>query len=633
MSTTSNRKRTKAVPKKPPEIGIDTDNILIDNIIGAVEASSLDMGALESFTTVSQTRENIYTLIDTMSQDSTIAAILATYAEDTVETNDKGQVFWCESPEDDVGKFVTYLLDSLNVDKHAYAWAHSLIKYGDIYLRLYRTSDYEEDLLFKDYQTDNIIDLNETMSMTHLDDEDDINEPLKEDMILNLYADNDPYVHYAELVSNPGEMFELTRFGKTAGYIKAPTRIQSSIDTSTTNALLRYNLKQTDVEVFPATSFAHGCLEDTSSRTPEEVNIFMTDRQVKSNKPAITYKVKRGKSLLYDSFKVWRELSLLENSVLLSRITKSSIVRTIQVEVGDMPKEKVRTHLANIKSLIEQKTAINVGKSMQEYTNPGPVENNVYLAVHEGKGAITTSQIGGDVDPKKLTDVEHFQNKFFGSMRIPKQFFGLTDDNAGFSGGTSLSIISSRYGKAIKQIQNVLCQLITDVINLLLIDKGLKNYINRFTIRMQAPTTQEEIDRRQNNDNRIRYVGDIMDKLGDITDPIAKLRILKSLLASVVNDPEVIGVIQEQIDELEEEKLLEEATSADKEETTSEESESSGLGPAPTPTSDDFEDEVDLEMPELEVSGGEEVIVPGEEDSDSYLPSPSELNVDMTQNK
>jgi hypothetical protein len=57
--------------------------------------------------------------------------------------------------------------------------------------------------------------------------------------------------------------------------------------------------------------------------------------------------------LLYTAFKTWRELSLLENSLLLNRVTKSSIVRIISVEVGDMPKEQVGPHLQGIKSLIE----------------------------------------------------------------------------------------------------------------------------------------------------------------------------------------------------------------------------------------------------------------------------------------
>ena len=83
-----------------------------------------------------------------MSNDSMVASILETYAEDVVETNEQGRVMWADSSDVAVSKYVTYLLDALNVDKHLYGWAHSLIKYGDLYLRLYKESDYGDDLLF-----------------------------------------------------------------------------------------------------------------------------------------------------------------------------------------------------------------------------------------------------------------------------------------------------------------------------------------------------------------------------------------------------------------------------------------------------------------------------------------------------
>jgi hypothetical protein len=67
----------------------------------------------------------------------------------------------------------------------------------------------------------------------------------------------------------------------------------------------------------------------------------------------LTYTVKRGQSLLYNVYKTWRELTLLENSLLLNRVTKSSIIRIIGVEVGDMPKESVGPHLMGIKNMIE----------------------------------------------------------------------------------------------------------------------------------------------------------------------------------------------------------------------------------------------------------------------------------------
>ena len=120
---------------------------------------------------------------------------------------------------------------------------------------------------------------------------------------------------------------------------------------------------------------------------------------------------------------------------------------------------------------------------MNEYTNPGPVENTIYMPVRGEQGSINISQIGGDVNVTGLEDLKYFTNQLFGALRIPKQYLGMTDDETGFNGGTSLALVSSRYAKTIKRIQSTLCNMITDIINLFLLDKGLDNYVNKFQIR------------------------------------------------------------------------------------------------------------------------------------------------------
>ena len=632
--------KIKAVPKSKPEIGIDTTSSFPENLLDAAAAQTLDTGILENFSTVSQTREQIYSLIDTMAQDSTLAAVVESYAEDATEYNDQGKIMWAESNDENVSKYINWLLDSLNVDKHIYLWTYSLVKYGDVYLRLYRQSDYGEDLLFGDNKTKNTEVLNENLvddeygklTESQIDEMEGKKKDLKEAVYLNIKSKNDPYVHYVEMVPNPGEMFELTKFGKTVGYISAPTLIQGKRDVD--SYLNRYKMNKKDVTVYGATDFVHGCLEDNSSRIPEEVTIFMDDDvdMDKDNYKTSTYTVKRGQSLLYNQFKTWRELTLLENSVLLNRLTKSSISRLMQVEVGDMPKNKVRVHIDQLKNLFAQKAAFDKNKSYQEYTNPGPMENLVIVPMHEGKGKIETTTIGGDVDPKQLTDLSWFQDKLFGGLRVPKQFFGVTDDNAGFSGGESLAIISSKYGKAVKRIQNTICQMITDLINLMLIDKGIYSYINKYQIRIQPPVTKDEQEKRANNDNRIRYISDILNQFSDVDDPLFKLKLNKMLLAPVVNDADVLDLLQDKIEELEAE--------LNPQEEESEKDNSKELEREKLRAEEDSMRNISSEPPilggeeETEIETGEEVIEPVEQSSeDSYMPNPEELGVDMTQNQ
>lgn len=601
----------KSQPKPERNIGIDTKEVLFDNIANAGISSQLDISALESFSNVSQSRDQLYAMLDTMSQDSIVSAVLETYAEDATEYNDNGRIVWAESADGEVSKYITFLLDTIGADKHIYKWVYSLCKYGDLYLKLFRESE-SKDLLF--------------------DNEDEKDNTLNEDVNIKAFSKNDRYTHYVEMVPNPAEIFELTKFGKTYGYIKAPTRTPAQTRDNLQNIYFKYKFNKADIDVYNATEFVHASLEDNSSRTPEEVNIFL-DKDNDDNH--LSYTVRRGQSLLYNVFKIWRELNLLENSVLLNRITKSSIVRVINVEVGDMPKENVGPHLTGIKQLIEQKSALNEGSSLNEYTNPGPIENNVYVPTRAGQGALTTQQIGGDVDVKSLADLDYFKNKFFGALRVPKQYFGDTDDGAGFNGGQSLSIISSRYAKMVKRIQNTVLQALTDAINLMLLDKGLDSYVNRFELKMLPPTTQEEIDRRENLSSKIQIATDIMNTLGEVEDSIVKIKILKSLLSTIVNDSEVITLIEDYIDKLEKEANAEEPTDVvtDTDEDTNDNfsmSGGSGMSDLGGGLQDDLLGDMSDETDEF---GGEESTDDESSGEDeTILPSPADLELDLTDN-
>ncbi len=575
---------------------VDLDKTLYQNIIGAADSSSLDLTAFNSLTNTANNRNELYNMIDSMCEDGTISAVVETYAEDATERNDYGNIVWAESDDKEIVQYVTFLLDSMNVNKNIFKWVYALCKYGDVYLRLYRDSEYN-DVLFGD------------------------KKPLNEDIKINDYKKSDHYALYMEMVSNPAEMFELTRFGKTIGYIKAPISggvLKQDILTQYMN--FTYNFMKEDVEVYPATEFVHAALEDGVSREDETVNIFLDKDAMENNKANGTYKVRRGNSLLTNTFRIWRELNLLQSSVLLNRLTKSSIVRMINIEVGDMPKEDVTKVLMDVKRLIEQKTAINKGTGMQEYTNPGPIENNVYVPVHGGVGQITTSQIGGDVDVKSLADLEYYQNLLYGALRTPKQYFSQTNDSTGFNGGSSLTIISSRYAKMVKRIQNTILQALTDAVNLMCIDKGLDNYVNKFTLHMVIPTTQEEIDRRDNLSNKVQLVSDIMNMMSDIQDVPTKLKVLKTLLANTIDDPDVVALIQEYIEKLETENNVENITPS---EDTTEGEEDANInisGGAPRSFNDTFGAELNSDNTEDNSENSEETI----------LPSPTDLGIDMS---
>ena len=628
------------------KLDIDTNKVLIDNIIEAGLSSRLDVSALDRFTSISNARDQVYQLIDTMCNDSAVSAIVRTYTDDVCEMADNGHIVWCESSDPNISKFVNYLLNIMNVDKQIGKWVYCLIKYGDVYLRLYRESDYHDVLFNKVDRT---------------------KQALNEAVNLSIHSADDNYSYYVEMVADPSTMFELTRHGQTFGYIETPNQ-PNNIDMTSyvggttgmmsgnSNGAYTFAWKTSDVNVYQADDFVHAALEDNISRFPETVDLFYEDledtkttrRKTGSNTGtgSQSYTVRRGKSLLYDSYKIWREKALLEAAVLLSRITRSGIVRKVAVEVGDMPKEQVQQTLRRVKELFEQRTAYSSDKSMSEYTNPSPVENFIYYATHNGQGAISVESVGGDYDPKQLTDLDWWNNKFYASFGIPKQYFGFTDDGAGFNGGTSLSIISSVFAKGVKHIQNAILQAVTDLINLILFNKGCKAYLNNFVLKMRAPLTQEEIDYRTHVNDRANAISNINSLFTDVETKSRRLTILKSLVSSLDLGDTVTVEIQKEIEAaIESEKKEAEAAKAEEAAAANSEEapEESGSEEAPEESGEEEALDLDLEpMPDEEVkeesfadNGGSTVLTEDQdlfEDDDLPTPEEADSNRDFTEN-
>lgn len=528
-------KKINPITKKSPEIGVDTTDDFFKDILqanGLLNATAqAEISTLEQST---MSRDSLYQTYDVMAEDATISGALEIYAEDATETNDSGEIVWVESSNLEAQKYVNYLIKTLCINKHIYGWVYSLIKYGDLYVRLFR-------------------------------EEPAANKTLNESLVeINQHNDTIKYANYVEMVPNPSTIFELVKHGQSQGYVETVSSAYAPISTSLpyiTNH--RYSFRKKDVNIYPATDFVHASLQHSGNRFPEYIEL--TGRYKKNTD---LYQVRSGQSLLYSTYKVWRQLSLLEDSLLLNRLTKSSILRLIELQVGDTPEDKIAPTILRLRGMFEQRAALNVGDSISNYTNPGPMENTVIIPTRGDRGSINVQQVGGDVNVKDIADIEYYRNKELSSLRIPKQYLQVTDDSTGFNGGTSLSLASSRAAKTIKNIQATVCQMITDMINIFLVSRGLSGYINQFTIRMQEPITQEALDKRESESNKLDSARNVLDLVDNyIEDEQTKLKIVAELLSKSITNTDVITSVNEYVqkkeDEIEELKKQEEENNTD----------------------------------------------------------------------
>ena len=484
--------RIKFVPKDNEYTGTnitDDRNDLANKQIKSADSGSLiDVEAINKFRTLSSDRHERYNQFEDMLKDATIAAAIEMYADDSTQYDYKtGKVVWAESEDQDIAKAANRLIDVLRINDKVWNHIYALCAYGDVYLRLYRkgdVSDYSQ--LFGNHEGSTAIRIKK----------DDPSRPLEE---------------YIEYVDDPATMYDLQIRDKTSGYIRM---FNENVEQSSSmySSLVTKTLDVSDVNIYDRKSFVHICLDGNISRNPELIALHDdTDGSTQ------VYKVKTGKSILADAYEPAQTVKLLEDSLMLSRVTKSALVRILQIEVGNMPKPEVEALLRRIKNMIEQKMALNKQNGViSSYNSPGPIENIVYVPTKEGKGAITSNNLGGDVNIKDIVDVDYFNNKKLSALKIPKQYLNY-DAPEGLGNGTSLTKLSSRYAHTIMRIQNAYITGITNLLNLYFLDKGL-DYINNFTIKMVSPATIEDTERDELITNRLNQASDILSMIEGKTD-------------------------------------------------------------------------------------------------------------------
>jgi len=84
--------KTVSMPLPDKINDIDTDNHIYDNIIESQEQGTLDTAGLNSFTSISRSRDEVYALLDLMAEDPIISTALEIYTADSTEPNEQGKV-------------------------------------------------------------------------------------------------------------------------------------------------------------------------------------------------------------------------------------------------------------------------------------------------------------------------------------------------------------------------------------------------------------------------------------------------------------------------------------------------------------------------------------------------------------
>jgi hypothetical protein len=299
----------------------------------------------------------------------------------------------------------------------------------------------------------------------------------------------------------------------------------------------------------------------TQGNTPLE-NWQVTHFRLLGNDAFLPY----GSSVLEGARRVWRQLVLAEDAMLVYRVVRSPDRRVFYIDVGNVPPEDVPAYMEQAQASLKKSQIVdkNSGRVDMRY-NPMSVDEDYFIPVRGGESGTKIDTLSGGTNAAAIEDVTYIQKKLFAALKIPKAYLGY-DESIGSK--ATLSQEDIRFSRTIARIQR---SVIAELNKLAIIHLYSNGYdgddLLDFTLQLPNPSTiaqQQKLD----------LYGTRFDIVSKAPEGYFDKRWLRKNL---------LGLTDEEIEEIEEGRIKDKIRELELEKVQAQE-EQGGMAPEPPPT-------------------------------------------------
>ena len=240
-----------------------------------------------------------------------------------------------------------------------------------------------------------------------------------------------------------------------------------------------------------------------------------------------------GVSLFESIFKVFKQKELLEDAILIYRISRAPERRMFKIDVGNMPAHLAMQFVERVKNEINQRripTQSGGGQNLMDASyNPMSMNEDFFFPqTAEGRGSSVEVLPGGQ-NLGEIDDLRFFTNKMFRALRIPSSYLptGPEDSDRNFNDGkvTTALIQEFRFNEYCKRLQKYLAPKFDAEFKLFLKYRGFELDNSIFEIRFNEPQNFAAYRDIELNSGRIAAFSQI-----NQTDYLSKRFMLKKYL-------------------------------------------------------------------------------------------------------
>jgi uncharacterized protein (DUF302 family) len=177
-----------------------------------------------------------------------------------------------------------------------------------------------------------------------------------------------------------------------------------------------------------------------------------------------------GKSMLEGGRRVWKQLTLMEDAMLIHRIMRAPEKRIFKVDVGNIPPAEVDNYMQKI--INGSKKVPFLDQATGEYNLKYNIQNLIedyYMPVRGSDNGTSIDTLKG-LEYNMIDDINYLKGKMMAALKIPKAFLGYEED---ISGKATLAAQDIRFAKTIERIQKVLVSELTKIAIVHLYAQGL----------------------------------------------------------------------------------------------------------------------------------------------------------------
>jgi len=217
-----------------------------------------------------------------------------------------------------------------------------------------------------------------------------------------------------------------------------------------------------------------------------------------------------GRSIIEPSRKVWKQITLMEDAMLIHRIMRAPDKRVFKIDIGNIPTGEVEAFMEGMVNKMKKVPYIDeqTGEYNLKYNMQNILED-YYLPVRGSESGTSIESLPG-VQYDSIQDIDYLKNRLLGSLKIPKAYLGYEEDT---SGKATLASQDFRFARTIERVQKIITSELTKIAIVHLYAQGFTEAeLIDFSLSLTAPSSVYEREKVELWSSKVTLAGDMIEK-------------------------------------------------------------------------------------------------------------------------